>query len=1029
MSPFRLLAACLLLAGLCPNTLAAQQPIPLTGAARHDSAQAALLLQAAQVHYDWSRWDSAFVSARQAEQMLHRHLPENDPRLAEAYCLIGLCSWRRNDRNDFENYFQRATALTLPAANRRGRAHVHFFAAIIHYLSRESEAAEADYREALLLYESLPGQPHTNVGRIYTNFGRLLSVRSSFDTAAIYYAKAIESFTNAVGSRHLLLSGPYNNRGLMLVDQGQYTAALHDFNECLSIREQWPTSDRLLIAETQNNLGLAYRQTGEISRANNCFLAAFDIFQQNGDTLKIAFALENLGMIYQLQHDHEHALQYDQQALALERSRPYPDSAELAITFFNIATVYRDMADYDRALMYYDTAIHYATPDHRNYGEILNGFGNCYEGQRQYHKAIRAYQEAFEAVTGKFDTLHPMAATLFYNFANVHLAQRHFPEALHHNRLAQRRLNYAGDLNFDPVLSMPLVCDALVQESRIRHDSAAQNNNLADLRRARNASEQALRAYQAFYKKLNYEEKATARAAAFSATETAISTNQRLRFRTDSVHYWTESFHHAERTKAFQLYEAMQAAKALNFADIPAADLEQEATLRDREIWLEHQKADALLYGIPRTNALILDLDRQLAEIKNQYSTLIKRFENQYPEYKTAKYDLRTLPVRTVQDSVLQPDQSLVEYFVGDSSIFIFLVQKKRYQVREVKKDFPLDEWVIKLTRHGIYNDPAQTQIGESASIRNYEQAARDLYLKLWAPIDSLLTRRVIVVPDGVLGYMPFEALFTKEKFPDDGFADYPYLLHRHVISYDYSATMLREMQEKKHKKQPTKSLLGMAPFALDAGKVLTERRDSVQMQRKGGMRGDSLEPLEHSREEVNFITKIWGGTPLYGTAATAQAFRATAGQHRLLLLSTHAKASDLVGDYAYLAFGLPGKEQEFEKFYLRDLYNMTLNADLVVLSACETGSGKQQRSEGIISLARAFVYAGAKSLVTTLWRVDDEAAKDIMIEFHNQLWQGKRKDEALWKAKSEYLKSRKGDASPRFWAGFIGIGDMRALK
>jgi CHAT domain-containing protein len=120
----------------------------------------------------------------------------------------------------------------------------------------------------------------------------------------------------------------------------------------------------------------------------------------------------------------------------------------------------------------------------------------------------------------------------------------------------------------------------------------------------------------------------------------------------------------------------------------------------------------------------------------------------------------------------------------------------------------------------------------------------------------------------------------------------------------------------------------------------------------------------------------------------------------------------------------------ENELLYVRDLYNLELNADLVVLSACETGLGRLRRGEGIISLARAFAYAGARAIVTTLWSVDDEKAKDLMLDFHGHLKRGEPVDAALRRAKLDYLQRRPGpaEAHPFFWAGFAPIGDMRPL-
>ena len=249
-------------------------------------------------------------------------------------------------------------------------------------------------------------------------------------------------------------------------------------------------------------------------------------------------------------------------------------------------------------------------------------------------------------------------------------------------------------------------------------------------------------------------------------------------------------------------------------------------------------------------------------------------------------------------------------------------------------------------------------------------------------------------------------------------FSSYPFLLKEHQISYCYSATLLREMRDKKHHDLPEKSVLALAPFFSDAPFASLR---------------DSLITLENSGEEIAQVAKIWNGTAIYGQAASLDTFLQLAAQYRILHLSTHGKADDLEGDYAYLALADAQQEEPVDKLYARDLYNLELNADLVVLSACETGIGKLRRGEGIISLARAFAAAGAKSLVTSLWKVDDEKSKELLVGFYKYLQDGKPIDTALQQTKFDFLNNNSSDGGaflhPFFWAGFIAIGDMGAMK
>jgi CHAT domain-containing protein len=391
-----------------------------------------------------------------------------------------------------------------------------------------------------------------------------------------------------------------------------------------------------------------------------------------------------------------------------------------------------------------------------------------------------------------------------------------------------------------------------------------------------------------------------------------------------------------------------------------------------------------------------------------------------------------------VQHSLLGQDQSLLEYFVGDSAVYIFLVNPDDYEVISMEKDFPLEDWVTQLrkglTAQYISNEPTDSLYQNSTySADQYVKAAHFLYEKLIAPVKEKLKTKVTIIPDGVLGYLPFQVLLKEKPSRSYRFHSHKYLGLDHQISYSYSATLLRQMQAKQHKKVPEKSLLAMAPYYdgslyfLDS--LYQEEQKSFGISEEVNSRS-AFNPLPYSGIEAYSASQLWGGDFLQEEAATEDQFIQLAGDYRILHLATHGEANDEVGEYAYLAFTEVKDSLENELLYIKDIYNLQLNADLVILSACQTGTGRLQKGEGIISLARAFAYAGAKSILTTLWKVDDQKSKDLMVLFHQLLLKGEDKDTALWKAQKQYLKRNKGQsASPFFWAPFIGVGSMEALK
>ena len=283
----------------------------------------------------------------------------------------------------------------------------------------------------------------------------------------------------------------------------------------------------------------------------------------------------------------------------------------------------------------------------------------------------------------------------------------------------------------------------------------------------------------------------------------------------------------------------------------------------------------------------------------------------------------------------------------------------------------------------------------------------------------------MVIVPDGVLGYIPYEALLKSEAQTPNAFDTHDYFGKSHTLSYNYSTALWLEMREKKH---ASSGLLAMAPVFGD--KLISQNRSDPTLSIFDRTRA-SLGVLDFNGVEVDSICQVFGGRPLIGTEAVLDSFVALAGNYSILHLSTHAKMDEADSDFSYLAFTDADVENGQNILYINDLYNLQLPLNMVVLSACETGIGELKKGEGIISLARGFTSAGAKSIVTTLWAVNDFTTKDIMVGFYANLNKGYDKDEALQQAKITFWENQKNidHAHPYYWSSFIAIGDMAPLK
>jgi CHAT domain-containing protein len=216
---------------------------------------------------------------------------------------------------------------------------------------------------------------------------------------------------------------------------------------------------------------------------------------------------------------------------------------------------------------------------------------------------------------------------------------------------------------------------------------------------------------------------------------------------------------------------------------------------------------------------------------------------------------------------------------------------------------------------------------------------------------------------------------------------------------------------------------IGFAPFYSGDTTALAEAFPELG----SGLCRD-LQPLPYSGSEIAKLVNITGGRGFYGADAEKSMFLQLAPSAKIIHLATHAQANWQLGDFSFLAFSDAQKDPNQSLLFARELYNLSLSADMVVLSACETGLGRYGMGEGIVGFSRALTCAGARSLVASQWSVNNRHTQTLMLLFYKELREGRPKNMALWNAKKSFLKDFKDDAEPFFWAAFTLFGDTTPI-
>ena len=962
---------------------------------------------------------------------------------------------------------------------------------LLSYLQGDYVKAIKEWEKALEMRLKVPNPDQKRILGTYQNLGVLYSALSQFDKAIQYKIKASEGIRTLYGDGHLQTAHSLNSLAVEYTNLGDYESSLAYHQKAIEIRRAQPDTLMSDIDVSYSNLSIVYYRQGFIDKSIRYLQIALDlILRRYGDASKqAADAYVNLGNLFKSKADFEKALGYYEKALRRYQvlfPNGHPTVAtiysgfagifneagehEQAIVFqkksiqyimqklgradmvvageyHNLARSYQSLTDYKTAIEYYerskDLFIKIVGDKHPNLATVVSGIGLCYRHMGDYENALAYMEESLTLRKLGFGEIDPEVATFYFQLGNIHEVMGNFEKAMKSYEKCLKSFGFREGGDLANVSDLYRLIPSLYTTSALHRSEFLRLGNPQDLEKADQYSSYTATVIEALTKDLGPNSRPNL-VSLSSTNYKGWSLVNYLRYQqTNDPKYFDKSFAFAESSKAFALHKVFNESRAVKFAGIPTSVLEQEESLRLSITNLEKRRQEKLATKVPQGDSTFLRISEELFNLKADYERFKSTLEQDFPLYYRLKYDFTTAKLDYLQDSLLQEDQTLLEYSVSDSSILIFTIQQDDFSVTEVKGSFPLVQWVkdFQASLTGYYGTEKKKRSDAlyGKTLNAYIDLASKLYQQLIAPVEAKLRKEVIIIPDGVLGYIPFGALLTGNPGKRSSFDSYPFFFKKHQLTYCYSATLLQQMIRKRHESPPTRSLLALAPFATQGYSKLDQGVDISIKQLPNGvdtiivketiLRTDLL-PLPSSGPEVSLASELWDGKYYLGKDATEELVFDLASQYRILHLSTHAVADERLGDFSYLAFVEKEDSLENEYLYVSELYNLKLNADLVVLSACETANGELKGGEGIISLARAFAYAGAKSMLTTLWVVDDAVAKDLTRDFYIHLKQGETKDRALYLAKQQHLKrSENSHKHPFFWANFIAVGDMSPLN
>lgn len=817
-----------------------------------------------------------------------------------------------------------------------------------YYYLDDYKAATKAYNKGIDLLKQLSKTDPATTGMMQYRLGSIESKKGNERGALIDYQKAIEAFKTVNAGINPMLANLYYSAANSFLSLGDFEKALTYAEQSMSIHNKLLGTSSLEYIYSLSTKAEALYELGRETEAIFTDSTIVTLYEQMGTDFayyKIRHEAEFANKLSEIKDDPSIAITGLEKAIRQLKIRTEPHQEELA-----------------------------------RFTMLL---GNAYQKNNQHQLAEAQLLKSIERHKAIYDTTSAELFLPYRNLASAYQKEKKYDDALKYYQLAESVVGLDAETKASQLAYPFFVASQLGEKGQLFEQRYFEEHNTTDLQKADALSQRALSLLETTQKGLMGQQSSIAlqkRVVPILESRLNLLWDQ---YQHDKGEEMVQLiFATLERGKAFALRQAVNSANAIQFSGIPDSLIAKETSLSVDISFYEKQLHE-------QVNPEITNL---LFNLNQEYESLLHYFEKTFPQYYQLKYQSTKIELSTIQKQ-LQPTQCLIEYFVGEHAIYALKLTTNKYHFNKIEQDTSLVNWVTQL-RNSLYN-----------RTDDFTEYAHQLHEKLIAPLGTL-PEQLIIIPDGTLGYIPFDLLSVNHSEASQ------FLIEKHSISYNFSASLWLEMKQKKY---ANKGLLAVAPSFKAFNNQLASRRDN-------------LGQLIFNQKEVDAISGFFESKMLLDTQATLQNFLQLAPAHSLLHLATHAKLDDQSDEYTYLAFYGINDSLQTAKLYLRDLYNLQLPANMVVLSACETGIGKLRSGEGIINLARGFAYAGAKSMVTSLWTANDLSTSQIMTNFYENLKMGQSKDEALRNAKLSFIHTQP-DAHPYYWATFVPIGDMAVLE
>ncbi len=818
------------------------------------------------------------------------------------------------------------------------------------------------------------GAKDTTTAKFYEKLGVVHYNLYAPEEAILNYKKSLAIKSENFNPEHVSISDLHYKMALCYFEIGS-DSILHHLNESIRIQQNTPSP---VLAKSYMLLAEYYLDNNDTYNALKYFQSALTLEE---DIKSKAVLNERIAGSYSDLNEPDSIIYY------LTKARKQYESIDLstyyknkqADCYFSLGNYYLDIEDFRKARQYFNKALVIYEKESSLASDVAGSYinlGIVDKRENNIEAANRSLQSALSIYEAEYPNVKYVDKGLIYhnlgdNFAllgSIQEAMVHYQKASENfleNYIAKDKYSVPsleGEIFLADKNNLLINFQQLVSVFQLEKTEQAQNSILETYKAMDFVIDNMRQDQQNEDSKLFWREK----------TKPLYEQMLKFAFTIDDPKF---AYHAFEKSKSVILLDELKDELAMKIANIPSDLLE-----KIQQIELEISDLEININAYEDRNEVVAAIHILNTEKQN----IIKELEEDYPSYYNYKYDNKIVSIEALRKTLVDADTGILEFFLGQDMI---------YRIYITQEDIQLDEIPIPENFNGRLTNVVKllsdkNNLEFKREHETYKTLKTFLYNTLLGKLENL-KQTLIVIPDGIINYIPFEVLGASEE---------EQLIDKHTISYAYSCNVLSQNNFSRTKKQSNVAFFAPMQF-----------------------RTSELTTLSGGNDEAELLEKKMHLSKFMGTEANLANFTKSVSKFNILHLSTHASANDSLESNTWIAFS-------DSLLYLDQIYSLPIQAELIVLSACQTSLGNLATGEGVMSLARAFTYAGASSSLTSLWEVNEKASQEIIQYFYDEIISGNKRSDALRNAKLKYQELHP-ESSAHYWSGFILFGDSSPLQ